>query len=106
MGTKNNPGQFDCYKAAESDEPMFILLARDPLAPILVDLWASLRYEAGCITPDAICSKHKAKVNEARKVADEMRAFRRIKNAQARTNDLSDDSRDNGSDSIQMGDQT
>ncbi len=43
MGTKNNPGKFDCYKAAEPDEPMFVLLARDPLAPILVRLWAMMR---------------------------------------------------------------
>jgi hypothetical protein len=31
MGTKNNPGSYDGHKAAESDEPMFVLLARDPL---------------------------------------------------------------------------
>jgi hypothetical protein len=43
MGTKNAPGEFDCYAKAELDEPMFVLLARDPLAPILVQLWASLQ---------------------------------------------------------------
>ena len=43
MGTKNNPGNFDCYGNAEDDEPMFILLARDSLAPILVRLWADMR---------------------------------------------------------------
>jgi hypothetical protein len=31
MGTKSNPGPFDCYAKAEPDEPMFVLLARDPL---------------------------------------------------------------------------
>ena len=25
MGTKNEPGEFDCYAAAEPDEPMFII---------------------------------------------------------------------------------
>lgn len=45
MGTKNNPGQYDCYEKAEPDEPMFVLLARDPLAPILVELWAQLRWQ-------------------------------------------------------------
>lgn len=30
MGTKSNPTQFDCYANALPDEPMFILLARDP----------------------------------------------------------------------------
>lgn len=43
MGTKNNPGQFDCYANAEPDEPMFVLLARDRHAPTLVWLWAALR---------------------------------------------------------------
>lgn len=49
MGTKNNPGQFDCYDAAEPDEPMFVLLARDPHAPYLVRLWADLREQQGGI---------------------------------------------------------
>lgn len=43
MGTKNNPGAFDCYANAENDEPMFILLGRDKHAPTLVWLWATLR---------------------------------------------------------------
>jgi hypothetical protein len=43
MGTKNEPGRFDCYAAAKADEPMFILLARDPMAPGLVALWAAIR---------------------------------------------------------------
>jgi hypothetical protein len=40
MGTKNNPGAWDCYEKAGPDEPMFVLLARDPLACGLVRLWA------------------------------------------------------------------
>lgn len=43
MGTKDNPGKFDCYANAAPDEPMFILLARDKHAPTLVWLWATLR---------------------------------------------------------------
>ena len=43
MGTKNNPGEFDCYANAEPDEPMFVLLGRDPMASALVKLWAHLR---------------------------------------------------------------
>lgn len=42
MGTKENPSQFDCYDKAAPDEPMFILLARDPIAPYLVTLWANV----------------------------------------------------------------
>ena len=43
MGTKNQPGKFDCFGNAEPDEPMFILLARDASAPDLVDKWADRR---------------------------------------------------------------
>lgn len=43
MGTKNNPGKFDCYENADPDEPMFVLLGRDRLAPSLVNIWAMIR---------------------------------------------------------------
>lgn len=43
MGTKNNPSKFDCYANAAPDEPMFILLARDRHAPLVVAFWAKLR---------------------------------------------------------------
>lgn len=35
--------ELDCYQKAEEGEPKFTLLARDPLAPFLVALWAALR---------------------------------------------------------------
>jgi len=44
MDTKNNPGDFDCYGNALPDEPMFILLARDPNAPVLLDTLAQMRH--------------------------------------------------------------
>jgi hypothetical protein len=43
MGTKANPGAFDCYAKAEDSEPLFVLLARDELAPYFVQLWAAIR---------------------------------------------------------------
>lgn len=43
MATKENPGKFDCYANAKEDEPMFVLLARDPLAPAIVRAWRYLR---------------------------------------------------------------
>ncbi len=43
MGTKQRPGSFDCYANALPDEPMFILLGRDPLAPFLVSVWSAVR---------------------------------------------------------------
>lgn len=67
MATKNDPGQFDCYASAAPDEPMFILLARDPLAPILVRLWSELRgHLAG----------NPSKTAEARNVALAMERWR------------------------------
>jgi hypothetical protein len=56
MGTKNNPGAFDCYAAAKPDEPMFILLGRDPMAASLVHLRALARAQLG---------ENPAKVSEA-----------------------------------------
>ena len=47
MGTKNNPGKFDCYANAGPDEPMFVLLGRDPMAPELVRAWADWREGEG-----------------------------------------------------------
>lgn len=46
MGTKNNPGTFDCYEAAEPDEPLFVLTGHDDFAPHMVQIWACLRMGA------------------------------------------------------------
>jgi hypothetical protein len=64
MGTKNNPGAFDCYANAHPDEPMFILLGRDKFAASLVEMWAAARETAG---------EDPAKVQEACDCADAMR---------------------------------
>jgi hypothetical protein len=63
MGTKNNPGAYDCYANAHPDEPMFILLGRDAFAGSLVTLWAEARETDG---------EDPAKVQEARDCADAM----------------------------------
>lgn len=67
MGTKNNPGTYDCYANAEPDEPMFILLGRDPFAPALVEYWANIRESV---------RGPSAKVEEARACAASMRRWR------------------------------
>ena len=66
MGTKNNPGQYDCYAAAEPNEPLFTLLGRDPMGAALVQLWALLRHEA---------NEDPEKVAEARACAREMHNY-------------------------------
>lgn len=68
MGTKNNPGKFDCYTAAKPDEPMFVLLGRDPYAPALVRAWANMRAE---MEP----SNDGEKQTEAREVAYQMERY-------------------------------
>lgn len=42
MGTKNNPGKYDCYGKAEPDEPIFTLRSKDVAAEYLVAAWAAL----------------------------------------------------------------
>lgn len=43
MGTKNNPGDYDCYAKLEPDEPYFLLRGKDPAAPYLTMMWAASR---------------------------------------------------------------
>ena len=66
MGTKNNPGAFDCHAAAEPDEPMFVLLGRDPMAGLLVRLWAKMR------------EKREEESREGRERAADRRRARRV----------------------------
>lgn len=78
MGTKNNPGEFDCYTNALPDEPMFILLARDPDFHRLVMKWAYRRSE------DVQCGLRPTSdmlmVSEAQACAFEGRKWRRDNN--------------------------
>lgn len=67
MGTKNDPAKYDCYANALPDEPMFILLARDPHAPALVEQWAERRLQRG---------EDPAMVREALDCARAMREWR------------------------------
>lgn len=64
MGTKINPGKYDCLANADPNEPFFVLLGRDRMAASLVDLWAHAR-EATGEDPD--------KVGEARDVVAAMK---------------------------------
>lgn len=74
MGSKNNPGEFDCYTNALPDEPMFILLARDPSAPAIVKWWADAREAA--IDRGERPESDRAMVEEARQCAKNMTAWR------------------------------
>lgn len=63
MGTKNNPGRYDCYANAHPDEPLFILLGRDRIGGSLVRLWAAVK---------ETFREEQKKVAEARSCADAM----------------------------------
>lgn len=45
--TKNSPGAFDYLSKAAPDEPMFILLGRDPTAARVLSFWTALRVASG-----------------------------------------------------------
>ncbi len=74
MGTKNNPGEFDCYFKAMPDEPMFILLARDNDAPLCVRTWAY--YREMSIALGQRPKSDLVMVAEARACADAMERWR------------------------------
>jgi hypothetical protein len=42
MGDNHTAAAFDCF-AADPDEPMFPLLASDPLAPWMTPIWSAVR---------------------------------------------------------------
>jgi hypothetical protein len=91
MSNKTDPGQFDAYAKAEDDEPVFTLLARDPIAPALIEAWAYLRSgqigaaeiafraamdAATHITPQ---TPGEAQIRSAFEVAEESRAWLRTR---------------------------
>ena len=98
MGTKNNPGRFDCYAKLAPDEPYLTLRAKDPSAPYLVNIWSAVRNadwsRAAVIFVNMLADpamrlrateQRYDKLDEANSVAVEMREWR---NAQERTNGI------------------
>lgn len=83
MGTKNNPGSYDCYANAEDDEPMFTLLARDASAPDVVEAWATRR--ENLINIGVKPESDRLMVAEARQCAEEMRSWRETKKGEKKT---------------------
>jgi hypothetical protein len=78
MGSKNEPGDFDCYHNALPDEPMFILLARDPSSPERVEDWATERQRL--IDKGFKPKSDQAMVDEAIRCAANMRRWRVVNN--------------------------
>lgn len=78
MGTKADPGKYDCYAKAEPHEPYFVLLARDPYAPVLVRKWAE-RYLRLAREED------REQIAEAHQVADAMEDWRAARSGRKET---------------------
>ncbi len=67
MGTKTEPGKFDCLAKLGDEEPYFVLRAQDCEAADLVELWAMRASMSGLCPLD--------KINEAKQLADAMRRW-------------------------------
>lgn len=68
-----------CLSRAREDEPVFVLLARDVVAPDVIEYWAQQRIEAGKNKPDD------PQIKEAFEMADAMRRYRSLLAQQQRS---------------------
>ena len=73
MGTKNNPGTFDCHGHAGADEPIFTIRAKDPVGAAAVRAWIKLREAAKLDKP-----QEAARLMEAEMVATAMEEWRTV----------------------------
>ena len=64
--TKTTPSIFRCYEAALPDEPMFVILGRDPAGPATIDFWANQRIKMGKVSTDDDRERIRAAVDEAK----------------------------------------
>jgi hypothetical protein len=80
MGTKLNPGKYDCLHKAHQDEPYFVILARDPLSYTIVSLWAKLRR--------IMAPKDTDKCLEAERIAVDMMRWRKVNPDKIKTADM------------------
>ena len=70
MKKRDELTQHGCLSKALDDEMLFVLLARDPAAPIAIEAWVQARYKLGLNQPGD------PKINEALECAYQMRKQR------------------------------
>lgn len=75
METKRNPGPNSCYARALPDEPMFILLGRDPDAPFTIRNWARTR-DARLLSSGEIPADDERQMQLAESDAQDFEAWR------------------------------
>ena len=68
--TKTHPGMFRCYEAALPDEPMFVILGRDPAGPATLEFWAQERVKQEKVHERDDQDRIKAAIDEAKDMAD------------------------------------
>jgi hypothetical protein len=76
MGTKNNPGKYDCYAKLEPDEPYFLLRGKDPIGWLVVKVWVALRM---VLADDLLPTEYAEKLNEAKAAAAQMKDWAALK---------------------------
>jgi len=72
MGTKNNPGKFDCYNKLEPDEPHFVVMGRDAVGWVAVLMWIGSRLEMATVQATPMSQEEIDKLLEARDCARAM----------------------------------
>lgn len=75
MGTKLNPGDYDCYEKAEPTEELFTLRAKDSDASVIVKMWAFFRMQQ--INAGLRPESDRAQVSEAIACATRMEIWNR-----------------------------
>ena len=75
MGTKKQPGRFDCYGDAGEDEPIFVLRANDPAAIAAIHAWMQARHLHNFIDGAKLIEREKARLQSAQEVIHEMTAW-------------------------------
>jgi hypothetical protein len=71
-------GKFDCLSKAADDEPVFVLLARDPAAAVLVERWANMRDELIAFSHCVETPEEREQIAEARECGGDARLPRRV----------------------------
>ena len=74
MGTKNNPGPYDCYAKLEADEPYFVLRGKDPIGWLIVKLWVRIRTTIA-LGAGSLPEEYSAKLDEASATAEKMKQW-------------------------------
>lgn len=70
MPSKQNPGVFDCYKAALPDEPIFVILGRDLAGPATLERWALERTKLGLTASQDDRDRIAAALDEAKEMQE------------------------------------